>query len=115
MCVFSSCSHSLAYRLASIGLVGNLRLSTRITCVLVICLPIGFDWIRWKPFSMGLQTILTSQAYRLASIGFTIDCANVQAIVFIGSAIGDGLVFGMEGRSGPTQKSRSNEGVIGQT
>ena len=34
---------------------------------------------------------------------------------FIGSAIDDGLAFGMEGQSGPTQKSRSNEGVIGQT
>ena len=34
---------------------------------------------------------------------------------FIGGAIGDGLIFGMEGRSGFMQKSRSNEGVIGQT
>ena len=35
-----------AYRLASIGLVGNVRNTQRLR--LIICLPIGFDRIGWK-------------------------------------------------------------------
>ena len=69
-------------------------------------LPIGFDRIRWKPEIVRLAVDLQCGAYRLASIGFTIGCANVQAIVFSlgcdshseGFANDLRSILGMEGR-----------------
>ena len=43
-------SDTFAYRLASIGLVGNFPPCSAFVGELIICLPIGFDRIGWKRF-----------------------------------------------------------------
>ena len=57
-----------AYRLASIGLVGNIDISEIVTSE---CgsLPIGFDRIGWKLKLHWLSWQVVNDAYRLASIG----------------------------------------------
>ena len=58
-----------AYRLASIGLVGNFLMAEPVRIPSTIRLPIGFDRIGWKPMTFAAIWVLTHRAYRLASIG----------------------------------------------
>ena len=58
-----------AYRLASIGLVGNMNIKGFIIVLPTgLGLPIGFDRISWK-LHHSRSFFLAIRAYRLASIG----------------------------------------------
>ena len=101
----------LAYRLASIGLVGNAVWETRDTASvrayrLASIGLVGNDSPFLRPIPFSMLTDWLRSDLRL----FVRMCR--RSFLF-GGAIGDGLVFGMERRSGPTQKSRSNEEAIG--
>ena len=58
-----------AYRLASIGLVGNLFHLQPSWFFSLERLPIGFDRIGWKLLPSHRVIIIDNTAYRLASIG----------------------------------------------